>query len=46
MEIMSKLRKTRQLLIEGGRKMAFVYEEVGKENEALWNEIGWRDWGG
>ena len=24
--------------------MAFVYEEVGKENEALWNEIGWRDW--
>ncbi len=25
--------------------MAFVYEEVGKENEALWNEIGWRDWG-
>ena len=24
--------------------MAFVYEEVGKEKEALWNEIGWRDW--
>ena len=24
--------------------MAFVYEEVGKENEVLWNEIGWRDW--
>lgn len=26
--------------------MGFVYEEVGKENEELWNSIGWKDWGG
>ena len=25
--------------------MAFVYERVGEENEKLWKEIGWRDWG-
>lgn len=25
--------------------MAFVYEEVGKENRELWESIGWKDWG-
>lgn len=26
--------------------MGFVYEKVGKENEELWNSIGWKNWSG
>lgn len=26
--------------------MGFVYEEVGKQNEELWNSIGWQNWSG
>ncbi len=26
--------------------MSFVYEEVGEENKAIWESIGWKNWSG